>query len=147
MICAKNIKECVHNCDIVVTTTPSRRPLIKLNWIKRGVHINAIGADAPGKQELDPDILKNAKVVIDDWKQASHSGEINVALRKKIISKRNIQCSIGEIVNSKKKVRKSKLDITVFDSTGLAVQDVAIATLIYKSAIKQRRGKRFKLIS
>jgi len=142
-----NIQQCVNNCDIIVTATPSRRPLVKLKWLKQGVHINAIGADAPGKQELDPNILKNSKVIIDDWDQASHSGEINVALRKKIITKRNVYADIGEIVAGKKKGRTKKSDITVFDSTGLAVQDVAIATLIYKMAIKQKKGKWFKLIS
>jgi len=68
--------------DIVATTTPSRQPIIKREWIKPGTHINAIGADAEGKEELDPEILKSAKVVIDDWAQASHSGEINVPLNR-----------------------------------------------------------------
>ena len=130
-----------------MTTTPSRRPLVKLNWLKKGVHINAIGADAPGKQELDPNILKNSKVIIDDWDQASHSGEINVALRKKIISKKNVYADIGEIITGKKKGRTKNNDITVFDSTGLAVQDAAIATLIYKTAIKRKHGQWLKLIS
>ena len=147
MVGARNIKECVHGCDIIVTTTPSRRPLVKLNWLKKGVHINAIGADAPGKQELDPNILKKSKVIIDDWDQASHSGEINVALRKKIISKKNVYADIGEIITGKKKGRTKNNDITVFDSTGLAVQDAAIATLIYKTAIKRKQGQWLKFIS
>jgi len=146
MTAVKNIRECVNDCDIVVTTTPSRRPLIRLHWLATGVHINAIGADAPGKQELDPDILKHAKIIIDDWTQAAHSGEINVALKKKIISKKNIYATIGDIIIGKKKGRLRRTDITVFDSTGLAVQDAAIAQLIYKTAVKRKVGRWMKFI-
>lgn len=143
---AGSIRECVSDCDIVVTTTPSRRPLVRLSWLKPGVHINAIGADAPGKQELDTNILKHARIIIDDWTQAAHSGEINVALAKKIITKRNITATIGDIIIGKKKGRRSDADITVFDSTGLAVQDAAIAQLIYKTAVKQKAGRWMKFI-
>lgn len=135
------IKECVEDCDIVVTTTPSRKPLVKLKWLKKGVHINAIGADARGKEELDPKILKKAKIVVDAWEQASHSGEINVPLKKGIISKRDIYANIGEIVAGGKKGRTKKGEITVFDSTGLAIQDVAIANIIYRKAKAKKRGR------
>ncbi|MFC2061687.1 ornithine cyclodeaminase family protein [Elusimicrobiota bacterium] len=139
VIPSKNIKECVSDADIVCTTTPSRKPLVKLSWLKKGAHINAIGADAEGKQELDSQILKNSVIVVDDYKQASHSGEINVPLKKKIISKRNIYANIGEIVSgSKKAVDKDRL--TVFDSTGLAIQDVAVSRFIYDKAKKKKAG-------
>jgi alanine dehydrogenase len=147
MISAKNIQECVRDCDIVVTTTPSRRPIVKFNWLKPGVHINAIGADAPGKQELDPGILKSARIIIDHWEQASHSGEINVPLKRKLITKKDIYADIGEIVTGKKKGRVRKGEITVFDSTGLAIQDVAIATLIYRMAIRNKKGWPIPIIS
>ena len=141
-----SVEECVSGCDIVVSTTPSRKPIIKLKWLTKGVHINAIGADAIGKQELEPAILKKAKVVVDAWAQASHSGEINVPLRKGIISKKDICADIGQIVAGKKRGRTGRNDITVFDSTGLAIQDVAIASLIYKRAIKRKIGKWVKII-
>ena len=140
------IKECVKDADIVVTTTPSRKPIVKLNWLKKGAHINAIGADANGKQELEPAILKKGKVVIDAWEQASHSGEINVALKERKISKKDIYADIGQIVSKKKRARTNKDEITVFDSTGLAIQDVAIADLIYKRAKKLKKGKYLKFI-
>jgi len=143
---AKTVRECVDDCDIIVTTTPSRRPLVRLEWVKKGAHINAIGADAAGKQELDARILKSARVIIDNWEQAAHSGEINVPLRKKVISRRNIHAEIGEVIIGKKKGRVSKDDVTVFDSTGLAIQDAAIAKLIYTTAVKRNIGKRIKLI-
>jgi len=137
------IRTCAENSDIIVTTTPSRWPLIKLDWLNEGVHINAIGADAKGKQELDPGILNKAKVVVDAWEQASHSGEINMPFSKKQLRKKDIYADIGEIVAKKKKGRQNEKEITVFDSTGLAIQDLAVADLVYRKAKKLRLGKYF----
>lgn len=136
-----SVKECVQNADIIVTTTPSRKPLVHLAWVKRGAHINAIGADAKGKIELEPKILQNSKVIIDDWAQASHSGEINVAVSKGLITKRDIHATLGDIILGKKKGRTSESEITVFDSTGLSIQDIASAHFIYEHAQKKHLGK------
>ena len=68
------VQRCVQDADLVVTLTPSRRPLVRRAWLNAGVHINAIGADAPGKQELDPQILRDALVVVDERTQAIHGG-------------------------------------------------------------------------
>jgi len=143
---AKTIKECVSDSDIIVTTTPARKPLLKLQWLKKDAHINAIGADAKGKQELELAILKKAKVIVDSWEQASHSGEINVAVKKGAIRKKNIYADIGQIVSGKKRGRTKKDKITVFDSTGLGIQDVAISNLIYKVALKKRVGRKIRII-
>lgn len=143
---SKDIKDCVKDSDIVVTTTPSRKPLVKLRWIKKGAHINAIGADAKGKEELEPAILKKAKLVVDSWEQAAHSGEINVPVKKGVISKKDVYADIGQIAAGKKRGRTSQSEITVFDSTGLAIQDVAIADIIYKAALKKKKGKLINII-
>lgn len=116
-------------CDIVVTTTPSREPLVKSEWIGEGTHINAIGADAPGKEELDPVILERARVFVDDPVQAVHSGEVNVPIGKGIFSAGQIAGTLGELVLGKKK-KESESEITVFDSTGLAIQDLVLARLV-----------------
>ena len=139
----RTIKE-VCDCDILVTTTPSREPVVMNDWISEGTHINAIGADAAGKEELDPMILKRAKVVVDDIPQASHSGEVNVPISKKLISVKDICCELGEVSAGKKKARTSDSDITVFDSTGLAIQDVATANLVYQKALKANIGMKLQ---
>lgn len=133
------------NADVLITTTPVHQPIVKSEWIHPGMHINAIGADAPGKEELDPEILKRAKIVIDDWEQASHSGEINVPISKKIITRKNIAAELGDIVAGKKKGRESDSDITVFDSTGLGIQDIVTATIVLNKAKAQNKGFRVKL--
>ncbi len=136
-----NIKDCLSGIDILVTTTPSRKPIIETGWLGQGVHINAIGADAKGKEELVPAILKMAKIVVDDRVQAMHSGEINVPVARKMITGKDIYASLGEIITGRKKGRASKDEITIFDSTGLAICDVAVASYIYKKAINRRRAK------
>jgi len=146
MTAAANIKNCVAAADIVVTTTPSRKPVVRSRWIKDGTHINAIGADAPGKEELDPEILRRAKVVVDDWDQASHSGEINVPINRGILKKKDICATLGAVVAGKRKGRTSLREVTVFDSTGLAIQDVAIASLIYKAALKKKTGRWLEIV-
>lgn len=134
---SSHIDDVTLDADIVVTTTPSRTPLV--NRVSPGTHINAIGADAQGKQEINPAILQQAKVVIDDWAQASHSGEINVSLSQGLIVKKNVYAQLGDIVAGKKKGRKSAKEITLFDSTGLAIQDISCAYVVYQ-ALKNKRG-------
>jgi alanine dehydrogenase len=127
--------------DILVTATPSEAPLVRRDWVRPGTHINAIGADAQGKQELDPEILKAAKVVVDDWAQASHSGEINVPLSKGEITRDTIYASLGEVVAGKKPGRKTPEEITVFDSTGLVIQDLALGLAIFQRAKERGLGE------
>lgn len=145
VIHAHSIKHAVEDCDIVTTVTPSRKPLVKKVWVAPGTHINAIGADAEGKEELDPKLLKAAKVVIDDWNQASHSGEINVPLSKGLFAKKDVYAQLGQIVAGKKRGRVNKKEITVFDSTGLAIQDVSTAFLVYKKLKSRGKLREIKL--
>jgi len=130
--CASATIEGACDCDVLITTTPSRVPLVKDEWIHEGTHINAIGADAKGKQELDPAILKRAMVIVDDPVQAAHSGEINVPISNGEFSLEEISGTLGEVVLGKKK-RSGPEQVTVFDSTGLAIQDLAIAEIAMKS--------------
>jgi len=135
---ADTVSEAVRDSDIVVTTTPSRHPIVRAKDISPGTHINAIGADAPGKQELESTLTKKAIIVIDEWEQASHSGEINVPLAQGIITKRNIYGELGEVVAGLKKGRTNNRQITIFDSTGLAFQDISTAYVAYQRLRRQK---------
>jgi alanine dehydrogenase len=90
-----------------------------------------VGADAPGKEELDPEILNQAAIFVDDMKQATTSGEINVPLSTGLLNPGRILGSLGEVINGKKAGRRQDSEITVFDSTGIAVEDIACAGVIY----------------
>ena len=116
------------------TLTPSRDPIVKKEWISEGTHINAIGADAEGKEELEPSILKEATVVVDDIRQASAAGEINVPLRKGLFRIEDIYATLSEIIVGEKQGRVDKKVVTVFDSTGVGIEDIAVARLIYEKA-------------
>jgi alanine dehydrogenase len=140
----QSIKD-VCDCDVLVTTTPVREPVVKAEWIHEGTHINAIGADAVGKQELESSIMKKARIIVDDIVQASHSGEVNVPLSQGVISESDIHAELGEIVAGVKKGRLSDDDITIFDSTGLAVQDLVTANMVYTKALELGIGKKVKL--
>ena len=141
------IKKATQSMDIIVTTTPSRKPLVSADWLDSGTHINCIGADAPGKQELDPKILLKSKNVVDDWEQGSHGGEINVPLSEGLITKKDIWGDICEIVAGLKQGRTSTEEITVFTSTGLAIQDAATANVAYQKALKENVGKEIDLLN
>jgi len=134
-----DVKE-VCNCDILVTTTPSRKPLVKDEWIVE------VGADAKGKEELDPAILKRSKVVVDDLAQASHSGEVNVPLTKGLLTPTGIYATIGEVVAGKVPGRTDEEGITVFDSTGLAIQDVATARKVHHKALERGLGTKLPFL-
>jgi alanine dehydrogenase len=122
--------------DIVCTLTPSRTPVVMRAWVAPGTHINAVGADAKGKQELEPAILKDAVVVVDDPRQASTAGEINVPITAGLFSDDDIYASLGDIITGRKPGRTDDTVITVFDSTGVAIEDVAVARAIYEKARK-----------
>jgi alanine dehydrogenase len=142
----KSVRDSVEGVDILVTTTPSRKPLVSNEWVSEGMHITCIGADAAGKEELDPAILKRAKIVVDDWEQASHSGEINVPLAKGVITKEDVWGDICEIVAGLKPGRTSRDEITIFTSTGLAVQDAVTAKLVYDKAVSKGIGQMVEFI-
>lgn len=120
--------------DIVCTVTPARAPVLKKEWIKPGTHINAIGADAKGKEELEPAILKSAMVVVDDIEQAVNGGEINVPVSNGLFRESEIYATLGEIIAGKKPGRKSSEAVTIFDSTGIAIEDIATARLVFDKA-------------
>lgn len=132
------LKECpleeVAASDIVCTLTTSRAPIVRKEWIVPGTHINAVGADAKGKEELEPSILKQAVVVVDDLRQAAGSGEINVPITEGLFTIEQVYATLGEIIVGKKQGRNDNKVITVFDSTGIAIEDIAVAKFIFERA-------------
>jgi len=133
--------------DIVCTLTPAREPIIRRDWVLSGTHINAVGADAKGKQELDPAILNDAIVVVDDLHQAASGGEINVALAEGLFTVEQVHGTLAQIVTGQKEGRVSEDAITVLDSTGIALEDLAAARLVYQKACTAGRGLAVELVS
>jgi ornithine cyclodeaminase/alanine dehydrogenase len=130
----------VSNADIIVTATPSRTALLQKSWIKPGTHINAIGADMTGKQELEPDIFINAKIVADSIEQCIERGEIQNPIKAGLIKKEDIYGEIGEILLGRKEGRIDDQEITIFDATGMSAQDIFTASAIYRKATTDNIG-------
>jgi alanine dehydrogenase len=137
----------VHGADVVVTVTPARGAIVMNEWITPGTHIAALGADKGGDQELDPKILQRARIFVDDIRQCRTDGEINVPLRAGLIKESDIAGEIGEVVTGRKAGRTSDDEITLFDSTGIALQDSATVPLEYERAVAAGVGVEKKMIS
>ncbi|SDE94557.1 ornithine cyclodeaminase family protein [Halorientalis regularis] len=133
------------DCDVVSTTTPVRDPIVPREAVGDHTHINAMGADAEGKHELDDAILLDAKLVIDDHAQCTHSGEINVPYAAGTLGDEDIHAELGAVVIGEASGRTDD-GITVFDSTGLAIQDVASAHVVYEYAREHGVGESMELV-
>jgi alanine dehydrogenase len=143
---SESARQAVEGADVIVTATPSTSAFIRDEWVVPGIHINAIGADAPGKQELDPQTFVRAKVVVDKLSQCRVIGETQHPLSLDLISEEDIYAEIGEITAGLKPGRASREEITIFDATGVAIQDVAVASLVYELASEKELGARFPLL-
>ena len=137
-------RKAVAQADIVVTATPATEAIVFDDWVRPGTHINAIGADMPGKQELDPLIFKRAKAVVDLREQCIEIGETQNPIREGVITELDIYAEIGEIVAGKKKGRLDDNEITIFDSTGLGIQDVGAGYRAYVNAKNRNIGKKIQ---
>lgn len=133
-------------CPVVCIATPSVTPVIARAWVQPGTHINAMGADGPGKQELDPEILLAGRVIIDELEQAVHGGELNVPIEQGRFHESQIAATLGDVITGQARGRTSPEEITVFDSTGLAIQDVALAAALYERAQQRGVGQPIELV-
>ena len=116
--------------DIVATVTPGFEILFDAGSLHAGQHVSLMGADGPGKAEIAVEELLRARVVCDEWEQASHNGEIANAIPRGL--KREDVAELGRVLTGEEEGRRSDEEITVFDSTGLAVQDLAVALAVYE---------------
>ena len=121
--------------NLIVTCTPSTRPLLRAEWIRPGTHITAVGSDTPDKQELDPAILaKAARVVVDSLSQSELRGEVFKAVGAGAIARDRL-VELGSVIAEEKHRRASDEEITVADLTGVAVQDIQISKAVWNARI------------
>jgi alanine dehydrogenase len=145
MVAVDTVKEAA-DTDIIITSTLATSPVVEDAWIREGTHIAALGADMEGKQELEGKLLKRARIFVDDMGQCVRDGEINVPLRKGEITMKDVTGTIGEVIAGKKPGRLSDRDITIFDSTGIALQDAAVITLEYQRAMERGVGTKKRMV-
>ena len=126
--------------QVCVTCTPSRKPFIKVQDIVPGTFIAAVGADSEEKQELCPDLISSNKIVVDLAEQSATIGELHHAIEEKKMTMAAIHAELGMIIAGKKPGRESDKEIIIFDSTGMALQDVAAAAIVYEKALARKIG-------
>ncbi len=141
----ESIEEATKNSDIIITATPSREPIIKKEWVQPGTHFSCIGADLSGKQEIDEEIFKACVLFTDDIKQSMNVGEAETAIKNKLIYKEDYSGEIGSVILDFAKGREQDSDITVFDSTGIALQDLITANYALEVAKEKNIGTLFSL--
>jgi alanine dehydrogenase len=143
---ATELRDATRASEIIVTSTPSRRALLHLEDVAKGAFIAAVGADNEYKQEIDPDLLREARVVVDDLDQCSRIGDLHHALAAKVLEPEDIRASLDQVVAGVRPGRMSEDEIIVFDSTGLAIEDVAAAALVYERAEQVGAGIDLKTV-
>jgi alanine dehydrogenase len=119
--------------DVIVTVTPGHDIVIAEGRLREGQHVSLMGADGPGKAEMDGVELSRTHLFCDDWEQASHGGELAHALEEGLISRDDVT-SLGDVLTGAAPGRRDDSEKTAFDSTGLAIQDLAIALAAIEAA-------------
>jgi len=136
-------EDALREADVIVTTTPSEKWIVANEWITPGMHISAMGADTRGKQEIDPLLFSRARIVVDSLEQSQQLGEMQHV--PEWIGNSCIYATLGEVVAGEKKGRFEENDITLFDATGIAFQDLVTAGLALERAVATKIGTWVKI--
>jgi len=139
---ATELASATRQSDICVTCTPSRKPILDFYSVSPGAFIAAVGADNPEKHELNPNLMSGSKIVCDIVEQCAVMGDLHHALTVGAVKQADVYAELGEIVAGRKAGRQSRDEITIFDSTGMALQDVAAAAFLYERAERSGSGVR-----
>jgi ornithine cyclodeaminase len=138
---AASAEDAIRNADVVVTVTNSADPVVRRDWLKPGVHINAVGACFPATRELDSATVAASSLFVDRRESAeSEAGDYLIALAEGAISSDHIKAEIGDVLVGSHPGRRSRDEITVFKSLGLAVEDLAAAEYLLRRAAQDGRG-------
>ena len=141
VIPTSELEEAIRKSDVIVTCTPSKQFFIKDAWVRPGTFIAAVGADSEDKQELEPILLSRSKIVVDIVEQAASIGELHHSIDLGLMTRNDVYGELGEIVARRKSGRSSPDEIIIFDSTGMALQDVIVAATVYEKALSNGLGQ------
>jgi alanine dehydrogenase len=134
----------IQQSDVCVTCTPAKQYFVHADHVRPGTFLAAVGADNEEKQELDPRLFASSKVVADILDQCVEIGDLHHAIAKGLLQRSDVYAELGELVAGRKPGRSSPEEVTIFDSTGTALQDVASAAVVYEKAVKQESRSRFR---
>lgn len=130
---------------MVVTVTPARKPVIQKDWVRPGTHFSCIGSDMAGKEEIDPQLFREAVVYCDDLDHAMEVGEMEIPLKEGIISPGDLKGEIGQLMLGQTQGRTDDRQITIYDACGMALLDISAAKTLLDLAEKQGIGQMVEL--
>jgi alanine dehydrogenase len=142
---APDVRVALRESDACVTCTPSRRAFVFREDIAPGTFIAAVGADSQGKQELEPALVASATLVVDVLEQCAELGELQHVLVAGLMTRDGVHAELSDVVAGRRPGRTRDDEITVFDSTGTALQDVAAAIVVYENALANGHGIEVRL--
>ena len=145
VVATLDYREAVVTSDIVVTCTPSRKPLLAAADVPAGCFVAGVGADSESKHELAPDLLARGIVVADVLEQCARIGDLHHALAAGAMRPDDVHAELADVVSGRRPGRRTPDEVTVFDSTGTALEDVAAAVVVYERAVGRRRGVPMRL--
>lgn len=134
----EDIAGAVWDADAVITITPARRPIVRKEWVKPGTHFSCIGADMEGKEEIDPELFRGARVFADDIAQCVRVGEMEIPIKQGVIKQSDVAGELGQVLAGVIPGRTDDAQTTIFDATGLALLDLVTAKAAVEGA--QRLG-------
>jgi alanine dehydrogenase len=132
--------DAVRSSDVCVTCTPSRSAFLLRDHVVPGTFVAAVGADSADKQELDPSLMAQAVIVVDVLEQCAAIGDLHHALEAGVLTREGVHAELADVVAGRVPGRRSDQEITIFDSTGTAIEDVAAAAIAYENAVVAGRG-------
>jgi alanine dehydrogenase len=145
VVAVETVGEAAVHSDVCVTCTPSRQALLFADQVRPGTFVAAVGADSADKQELDPRLMASGVVVADILEQCAAIGDLHHAIVAGVLGKEDVHAELADLVAGRKPGRRRADEITIFDSTGTALQDVAAAAVVYEKAIERGAGQRVEL--
>jgi ornithine cyclodeaminase/alanine dehydrogenase len=146
IIRAMSPEHVLEEADIICTASSSPAPLFDGNRVREGTHINGIGSHTPNTRELDTAIIKRSKIIVDSYDAClREAGDIMIPIQEGLIDKSHIYAEVGEVITGKRPGRVDAREITLFKYNGLAIQDAAVAKLVYDKAVYAGIGKNIEL--
>jgi len=142
---AFSVREAAAQSDICVTCTTSKFPVLREDLDLRGCFVAAVGADNPEKHEIAPALVGRARILVDDLDACASGGDLNHALRAKVVTKDQVHADLADLAAGRKLGRMADEELVIFDSSGSGVQDVAVAWAAYQQASRTEVGGRFNL--
>jgi len=124
-------------CDVVTCVTPGHEPVVGVDDLRPGLHLSMLGADGPGKAEAEVEAVTRCSIFCDEWEQASHGGELTGAVEAGLVAREQVT-ELGEVLSGRSPGRPAPEATTLFDSTGLAIQDLAVCAALLEA---HRRGE------